>query len=64
MKRSSEEDDDVEDSSGNDLAAEEFEEDSPSFDVKAKCQKSYWRCVAKVVKGGLKYMKEPQGLSG
>ena len=30
----------------------------------AKCKSKFWRCISKVVKGGLHYVDAPGGLSG
>ena len=45
-------------------AAEEAveDEDNVEEDVEEKCRVEMWRCLSKVVEGGLHYMDKPDGL--
>ena len=44
---------------------EEAEDDYiKSLSGDSKCKTKFWRCIAKVVKGGAHYMEQPGGMSG
>ena len=53
-------------------AAEEFDDDdddeedafSEILSGEAKCRTRFWKCIARVVKGGMQYMDQPGGVTG
>ena len=40
------------------------EEEVREDDSEEKCRTEMWRCLSKVIEGGLHYMDQPQGLMG
>jgi len=45
-------------------AVDENEEEANEEDTEEKCRVDMWRCLSKVIEGGLHYMDKPEGLMG
>ena len=56
-KRSIDEDEDVTEN-------KEEEEEEELVDTEEKCRVDMWRCLSKVIEGGLHYIDDPDGLMG
>ena len=43
---------------------EDVEEEEEVEDTEEKCRVEMWRCLSKVIEGGLHYIDKPDGLMG
>jgi len=46
------------------IEEEEEEDDGSEDETEEKCRVDMWRCLSKVIEGGLHYMDKPEGLMG